>query len=790
MNNSIYRKLTALLVAALILLPAAVQARKQDKGLLQTVSQSLNESAAQYKVLMRGLEPDRFPVTWYAASGKLVTSGSEPWVGGFYPGALLYLYEHTGDTALYREALRKLEALKKEQYNTTTHDLGFMMYCSFGNANRIAFKPEYREILLNSARSLASRFNEQVGCIRSWDSGPDQFMVIIDNMVNLELLFAATKMTGDSTYYRIAVTHANTTMKNHFRPDASSHHLVIYDPSSGEVIKKQTVQGASDTSAWARGQAWGLYGYTVMYRETGDRKYLEQANRIAHFLLSHPNLPADKIPYWDFHAPGIPEAPRDVSAAAVICSALLELSGYVDAAAATEYQRAAERMLRSLSSSAYRATAGENGGFILKHGVGNYPRKADIDVPLIYADYYYLEALSRYKRLRDPENLVSRSLDESVQQYRFLKEHVPAGQFPRTWENGRLKTVSPYGWTSGFYPGTLLYLYEYSRDTTLLLEVADKLKVMEPLQTFTGNHDLGFMMYSSYGNAYRLEHDSHFRDILIRSAQSLASRFNPRVGCIESWDEVKSLDGQLMLNFPVIIDNLMNLELLFFATRVSGDRSFREIAVKHAETTMKNHLRPDFSSYHVVDYDPETGAVKSRETQQGFSDNSAWSRGQAWGIYGFTMTYRETGDKRFLNTAEKMADFFLGHPNLPDDGIPYWDFNVGQPGYTPVWNYVPSKYPQVPRDASAAAITASALIELAAYTGPKQSKKYLRAAEKMLKSLSSARYRAEPGQNGGFLLMHASGGVPGNAEVDVPLSYADYYYVEALMRYRQLIQQK
>ena len=790
MNNSVYRKITAFLVVALILLPAALQAGKQDKGLLQTVNQSLNESAAQYHGLMRRLDQERFPVTWYTSSDKLVTSGSEPWVGGFYPGALFYLYEQTGDTTLYREALCKLEALKKEQYNTTTHDLGFMMYCSFGNANRIAFKSEYREILLNSARSLASRFNEKVGCIRSWDSGPDQFMVIIDNMVNMELLFAAAKMTGDSTYYRIAVTHANTTMKNHFRPDASSHHLVIYDPQTGEVIKKQTVQGASDMSAWARGQAWGLYGYIVMYRETGDRKYLEQANRIARFLLSHPNLPADKIPYWDFNAPGIPEAPRDVSAAAVICSALLELSGYVDIAAATEYEQAAEIMLRSLSSPVYRASAGENGGFILKHGVGNYPRKADIDVPLIYADYYYVEALSRYKKLRDPASLVSRSLSESVQQYRFLKEHVPAGQFPRTWENGRLKTVSPYGWTSGFYPGTLLYLYEYSGDTTLRRAAANKLKIMEKLQTVTANHDLGFMMYCSFGNAYRLKPDPRVREILIRSAQSLASRFNPRVGCIESWDEVKSLDGQRMLNFPVIIDNLMNLELLFFASRVSGDESFREIAVKHAEKTMKNHLRPDFSSCHLVDYDPETGAVKSRETQQGFSDNSTWSRGQAWGIYGFTMTYRETGDKRFLKTAEMMADFFLDHPNLPDDGVPYWDFNVGQPGYTPVWNYDPSKYREIPRDASAAAITSSALIELAAYVGPKQSKKYLQAAEKMLKSLSSARYSAEPGQNGGFLLMHASGGVPGNAEVDVPLSYADYYYVEALMRYRQLIQQK
>jgi hypothetical protein len=224
-------------------------------------------------------------------------------------------------------------------------------------------------------------------------------MVIIDNMVNLELLFAATRMTGDSSFYKIAVTHANTTMKNHFRPDYSSYHLVIYDPKTGAVIKKQTVQGAYDSSAWARGQAWGLYGYTVLYRETKDIKYLKQATGIAEFILRHPNLPEDRIPYWDFNAPGIPNAPRDVSAGAVVCSALFELANYVAPKQRKRYLKIAEDMLGSLSSPDYRSHDGENGGFILKHGVGNYPRKADIDVPLIYADYYYLEALYRYRQL-------------------------------------------------------------------------------------------------------------------------------------------------------------------------------------------------------------------------------------------------------------------------------------------------------------------------------------------------------------------------------------------------------
>jgi unsaturated chondroitin disaccharide hydrolase len=373
--------------------------KKVHPELLKEVNRSLKESAEQYKLLAQKLPAGRFPVTYYASADKLVTSGSEPWVGGFYPGGLLYLYEASKDSFLYQEALRKLKVLEKEQFNKTTHDLGFMMYCSFGNARRLAPRPEYDSIIINSARSLSSRFNPTMGCIRSWDSDAGRFMVIIDNMMNLELLFAATRLTGDSSFYKTAVTHANTTLKHHFRPDHSSYHLIIYNPKDGSILKKQTVQGAADESPWARGQAWGLYGYTLTYRETRDPLYLQQANRIARFLLNHPNLPKDKIPYWDFQAPGIPNTPRDVSAGAIICSALLELSEYTKGKTSRLYFKAAEAMLRSLTSSAYRAATGENSGFILKHGVGNYPRKADIDVPLIYGDYYFIEALLRYKRL-------------------------------------------------------------------------------------------------------------------------------------------------------------------------------------------------------------------------------------------------------------------------------------------------------------------------------------------------------------------------------------------------------
>jgi unsaturated chondroitin disaccharide hydrolase len=372
---------------------------KQDKNLLQTIEKNFKDAGEQYRVLASNLPPDKFPKTFFPATAKYEFSGSGWWCSGFYPGSLLYLYEETKDPSLYTEAERILKLLEKEKTNTTTHDLGFMMYCSFGNANRIAPKPEYKEILLTSAKSLVTRFNPKVGCIKSWDSKAGDYLVIIDNMMNLELLFWATRISGDSSFYKIAVTHANTTMKNHFRPDYSSYHVVNYNAETGEIKERKTAQGAADESAWARGQAWGLYGYTVMYRETKDVKYLEQAKHIANFLIHHPNLPADKIPYWDFNAPGIPDALRDASAASIVASALIELSGYVDAKNSNEYLSVAATILKTLSTAAYKAAPGTNGGFILQHGVGHMPNKTEIDVPLTYGDYYFLEAMYRYKKL-------------------------------------------------------------------------------------------------------------------------------------------------------------------------------------------------------------------------------------------------------------------------------------------------------------------------------------------------------------------------------------------------------
>lgn len=391
---------------------------------VQWIDQQLQDAGRQYKVLMAKTPEGVMPRSF--AHDSLRTCTSENWVAGFYPGTLLMLYEGTGDKALYEEALKKIPLMDKEQYNTGTHDLGFMMYCSYGNLYRLDPEDKYKQILLNSARSLATRFNPKVGCIRSWGKSDDttQFRVIIDNMINLELLLWATKVTGDPSFQKIAVTHANTTMLNHFRSDYSSYHVVVYNPQTGRVMRKQTAQGASDASAWARGQSWGLYGYTTMYRYTKDKRYLDQAQHIAAFLLNNPHLPSDKIPYWDYDAPGIPHAERDASAGAVMASALIELSGYSTDQLSKQYLSTARTILHSLSSSAYKAAPGTNGGFILEHSVANMNKNTEVNSPLPYADYYYAEALLRLKaKMAAPS---ARIIEADFQK--------PAGPFSSSWQ--------------------------------------------------------------------------------------------------------------------------------------------------------------------------------------------------------------------------------------------------------------------------------------------------------------------------------------------------------------------
>ncbi len=327
------------------------------------------------------------------------TGDADAWTSGFYPGTLLYLYQFSKDTSLWNEALLRMKLLEKEQNRKDGYDLGFLLYSSYGNAQRLMPSPDYNAILLNSARSLAACFNPTVACIRSRETGNWKYPVTTDGLVNLELLFWATRSAGDSSFYKIAVAHANTTFRNHFRPDYSSYDVVDYDTTNGQVIAKKTSRGYADSSAWARGQAWGLYGYTVLYRFTRDPRYLDQAAHIADFLLSNPNLPADKVPYWDFNAPVFPLAPRDASAAAIMASALVELCGYTNNKKGQQYLSAAEQIIRSLSIDPYKALVGENGGFILKHSVGNMPGKIEVDVPESYADYYFIEAMTRYRQL-------------------------------------------------------------------------------------------------------------------------------------------------------------------------------------------------------------------------------------------------------------------------------------------------------------------------------------------------------------------------------------------------------
>lgn len=325
------------------------------------------------------------------------------WRSGFFPGSVWHLYALTGDEKWKTLAEKYTEALDKVQYLTWHHDVGFMVGCSYLNGLRFASKEEYKEVIVQTAKSLSTRFRPIAGIIQSWDVDKGwqakrgwKCPVIIDNMMNLELLFEATRISGDSTYYNIAVSHADKTLKNHFRMDASSYHVIDYDPETGEIRSKQTAQGYADESAWARGQAWAVYGYTVCYRYTHKLEYLEQASRVYDFIFTHKNMPEDLVPYWDFDALNIPNEPRDASAAAIIASALYEMGVYLKE---KKYKETADKIMNSLFSPAYRAEIGSNGNFILMHSVGSIPHHSEIDVPLNYADYYYLEALMRKRDL-------------------------------------------------------------------------------------------------------------------------------------------------------------------------------------------------------------------------------------------------------------------------------------------------------------------------------------------------------------------------------------------------------
>lgn len=325
--------------------------------------------------------------------GRLKPCGIIDWTSGFFPGSLWYAYELTGKENLKEEAVKYTNLLYPIRKFEGSHDIGFMIGCSYGNAWRLSPDDTVKNVIVETANTLSSRFDEGIGCIRSWDFGPWNYPVIIDNMMNLDLLFMASRLSGDPGYKQIAVRHAMTTMQNHFRPDFTSWHVVSY-LDDGSVEKRQTHQGKNDDSAWSRGQAWGVYGYTSCFRETGDSLFLKQAVNIADMIMARNTAP-DLIPYWDFDAPVADDTPRDASAAAVMASAFIELSTFLPQDG-EKYFVYAENILKTLSSDAYLAEKGSNAGFILKHSTGSLPHGSEIDVPLNYADYYYLEAMKRY----------------------------------------------------------------------------------------------------------------------------------------------------------------------------------------------------------------------------------------------------------------------------------------------------------------------------------------------------------------------------------------------------------
>lgn len=372
-------------------------------------------------------------------------------------------------------------------------------------------------------------------------------------------------------------------------------------------------------------------------------------------------------------------------------------------------------------------------------------------------------------RAQSIEALTPNVFERASEKLRLSIRELGAGdtvRYPRaTNADGTWKTIAITDWTSGFFPGCLWYMYEYSKDPFFRSAAEKWTEHLESNQYYTGNHDIGFMIFNSFGNGYRLTKNPAYKQVIMQAAQTALKRYNPRLGVIKSWDNP-------MWQYPVIIDNMMNLELLFWAVKEGADSSLYRAAMSHAEHTMANQFRPDGSTFHVVNYDTSDGRVLGRHTAQGYADTSVWARGQAWAIYGFTMAYRFTNDRRFLATAERAAEYFIGH--LPADHIPYWDFKA------------PS-IPNEPRDASSAAIAANGLLELSTYTKSKDAqRRYRENAEAMIRALCQFPYSTEGSASRG-LTLHSVTSKPANAEVDVTLIYADYYLLEALLKYPHLI---
>lgn len=387
---------------------------------------------------------------------------------------------------------------------------------------------------------------------------------------------------------------------------------------------------------------------------------------------------------------------------------------------------------------------------------------------LIATGYSCRNAVHKNKDRFISENVEFAALQSGMQ----IKAMEDSGRLlnPKTFINGKIRYISPEEWTSGFFPGSLWYIYELTGDSIWKSRAVKMTLSLDSIKFLTSHHDVGFMIGSSFGNALRLTGNEAYKEVIVQAAKSLSTRFRPAAGIIQSWNADKGWQAQRGWECPVIIDNMMNLELLFNATKFSGDSSYYRIAVSHADKTMRNQFRPDYSTWHVIDYSLTDGTVRNKHTAQGYAHESTWSRGQAWAIYGFTVCFRETGNRKYLEQAEKAFEYVARNPNLPSDGVPYWDYNA-------------PAIPDEKRDASAAAIMASALYELSGYAN---STYYTGWADKIMQSLAGPSYKAKPGENGYFILMHCVGSIPHHSEVDVPLNYADYYFLEALKRERDL----
>ncbi|MES2995635.1 MAG: glucuronyl hydrolase [Verrucomicrobiota bacterium] len=396
-----------------------------------------------------------------------------------------------------------------------------------------------------------------------------------------------------------------------------------------------------------------------------------------------------------------------------------------------------------------------------------------VSFPFVCAVTAFLFAPSAAMAAPDPVmEALPRVFARAEDQYAKLLEIAgDSGRMPRTVaKDGTVKLVNAEDWTSGFFPGTLWLIHEFTGKAEWKEAALKHTRVLEQIRHFSGHHDIGFMLGCSYGNALRLSPDAESKAVLLDGAKALQTRFDANLGLIRSWDSKP-------YGYPVIIDNMTNLELMIWSACNGGPQEHLQTALRHADATLKNHFRPDGSAYHVLDYDPQSGAVRAIHACQGMDVRTAWARGQAWAIHGFSTMHRETGNAKYLSQAAATADFVRNHPSLPEDKVPLWDFGANASAKTP-------------RDAAAAAIIAGALVELRQALGPEKGAVYFDLAGKQLSSLASPAYLAEKGTNGNFLIAHCTGALPMGIEIDVPLNYADYYFLEALLRYRAQVEGK